>query len=95
MIDWLANGFVEGRIPTVIAGMVVVEALLLAWLWRARGVGVAPRAVLGNLASGACLMLALGAALRDAPWWDVAILLTLSFVAHLTDLVLRWGRRSD
>lgn len=92
MIDWLAAGFAEGSIPAAIAVFVVVEAVLLIWLWRTRGIGVAPRAILGNLASGAFLMLALAAALRDAPWWDIAILLSLSFVAHLVDLALRWRR---
>jgi hypothetical protein len=35
-------------------------------------------------------MLAVGAALADAPWWDVAILLVMSLIAHLADLALRW-----
>lgn len=90
MLDWLATGFASGRLPQLIAALVLLEALWLTWLWRARGVGIAPKAFLGNLASGACLMLAIAAALRDAPWWDVAILLVLSFVAHLADLALRW-----
>ncbi len=90
MIELLATGFAEGRIPQLIALLVIGEALLLVWLWRARGIGIAPRALLGSLASGAFLMLAIAAALRDAPWWDVAILLLLSLIAHLADLALRW-----
>jgi hypothetical protein len=88
--DLLATGFAEGRIPQLIALLVIGEALLLLWLWRSRGIGIAPRALLGSLASGALLMLAIAAALRDAPWWDVAILLLLSLIAHLADLALRW-----
>lgn len=90
MTDLLATGFAEGRIPQLIALLVIGEALLLLWLWRSRGIGIAPRALLGSLASGALLMLAIAAALRDAPWWDVAILLLLSLIAHLADLALRW-----
>lgn len=90
VVDWVASGIENGSLPRLIAGLVVLEAILLVWLWRARGLGIAPRAVLGNLVSGACLMLAVGAALADAPWWDVAILLILSLVAHVADLALRW-----
>ncbi len=90
MIDWVVSGIETGILPRLIAGLVVVEAVFLVWLWRARGLGIAPRAVLGNLVSGACLMLAVGAALADAPWWDVAILLVMSLIAHLADLALRW-----
>lgn len=90
MMELLATGFADGRIPQLIALLVIGEALLLLWLWRSRGIGIAPRALLGSLASGALLMLAIAAALRDAPWWDVAILLLLSLIAHLADLALRW-----
>lgn len=66
---------------------------MLVYLWRARGVGVAPRELIGNLVSGACLMLAVRAALLDAPWQQLAAWLLLSLLAHLADLALRWRRR--
>jgi len=94
MPDGLASGIASGRIPQLIACFVLLEALLLLWLWRARGVGIAPRALLGSLASGACLMLAIAAAASDAPWQHVALWLLLSLLAHLADLALRWGRRA-
>ncbi len=90
VVDWVVSGIENGSLPRLIAGLVVLEAIVLVWLWRARGLGIAPRAVLGNLVSGACLMLAVAAALADAPWWDVAILLVLSLVGHVADLALRW-----
>jgi hypothetical protein len=37
-------------------------------------------------------MLAVRAALIDAPWQHVATWLLLSLVAHLADLALRWSR---
>lgn len=92
-MELLAAAVDSGTLPRVIAGLVVLEAIFLVFLWRSRGIGLAPRAALGSLASGACLMLAVAAALADAPWWDVAALLALSFVAHLADLALRWRRR--
>ena len=94
MIDWVASGIESGSLPRLIAGLVVIEAVFLAWLWRVRGLGIAPRAILGNLISGACLMLAVGASLANAPWWDIAILLVLSLIAHVADLVLRWQGRN-
>jgi len=90
VIDWVISGIESGSLPRLIARLVALEAVLLVWLWRARGLGIDPRAIIGNLASGACLMLTVGAALARAPWWDVAILLVLSLVAHLADLALRW-----
>lgn len=89
-MDILAAAIEEGSLPRWIAALVVLEAIVLVWLWRSRRTGLAPRELLGSLASGAFLMLAVAAALADAPWWDVAGLLALSFVAHLADLALRW-----
>ncbi len=90
MIDWVISAIESGSLPRLIAGLVLLEAIFLGWLWRTRGLGIAPRAVLGNLVSGACLMLAVGAALAEAPWWDIAILLVMSLIAHVADLALRW-----
>lgn len=94
MIDWVASGIESGSLPRLIAGLVLLEAVFLTALWRVCGLGIAPRAILGNLVSGACLMLAVGASLAQAPWWDIAILLVLSLIAHVADLVLRWQGRS-
>jgi len=93
VIDWIVRGVESGTLPRLIVGLVVVEAIVLVWLWRSRGIGIEPRAILGNLLSGACLMLAVAAALSEAPWWDVAMLLLLSLCAHLADLALRWKHR--
>lgn len=89
----IAAAFADGSLPGFIAGLVAIEALLLVYLWRVRGVGVAPRELIGNLVSGACLMLAVRAALLDAPWRQLAVWLLLSLLAHLADLALRWRRR--
>ncbi|MFN8830424.1 MAG: hypothetical protein ACK50Q_18800 [Labrys sp. (in: a-proteobacteria)] len=48
-----------------------------------------------NLASGVCLMLALRAAMTDAPWVSIAPFLLASFLAHLVDIVLRRRRSVD
>jgi hypothetical protein len=92
-VDRLAAAFADGTLLALIALLVLCEAILLIWLWRSRGVGIAPRELLGNLVSGACLMLAVRAALLDAPWRQVAAWLLASLLAHLTDLALRWRRR--
>ncbi len=90
----LADAFADGSLPAIIAALVAVEAIILWFIWRTRGVGIAPRALIGSLTSGACLMLAVRAALIDAPWQQVATWLLLSLVAHLADLALRWSQRS-
>jgi hypothetical protein len=43
-----------------------------------------------NLASGACLMLALRAALMQSGWQAVAMFLAAAGVAHVCDLYRRW-----
>jgi hypothetical protein len=48
--------------------------------------------VLGNLVSGAALMLAVRAALLDEPWPIVAAWLLFALLAHVTDLLVRWRR---
>jgi len=88
----LADAFADGSLPAIIAVLVAVEGGFLWLIWRTRGVGIAPRALIGSLVSGACLMLAVRAALIDAPWQHVATWLLLSLVAHLADLALRWSR---
>ena len=64
-----------------------VLALELAWLimWRRRPTARALTAAL----PGACLLLALRAALTGAGWMWVAVWLALSLPAHLADLARR------
>jgi len=90
----LAAAFADGSLPALIAALVALEAAALWFLWRTRGIGIAPRALIGSLLSGACLMLAVRAALIDAPWEHVAAWLLFSLVAHLADLALRWSARA-
>ncbi|MCJ2055587.1 hypothetical protein MKL09_03355 [Methylobacterium sp. J-048] len=80
--------FASGRIVDAILALVVLEALLLAWLARRRGVGLPP--LLANLAAGAALMLALRAALVGSGWPIVAAWMLAGLLAHLTDLGLRF-----
>lgn len=69
-----------------------IEGMLLAGYHRGTGRGVAPGALLGNLLSGACLLLALHGALSGAGWPWIAPCLLGSLLAHLADLRRRWQR---
>lgn len=82
--------FASGRVVDAILALIVVEAVLLAFLHRRRGVGVPPADLLGYLASGAALLLALRSALVGAPWISTAFWLAAALVAHLVDLARRW-----
>ncbi|GJD51637.1 hypothetical protein OPKNFCMD_4392 [Methylobacterium crusticola] len=87
----MAEWFASGRLIDLVLALVAVEAvLLLAWRRRA-GHGPAPASLVANLASGACLMLALRAALTGADWRWLALALVGSLIAHLADLGLRLG----
>jgi hypothetical protein len=79
----------SGRLIDLILALMVAEASALGlWRWWS-GRGPGPVAVLANLAAGACLMLALRAALTAAGLPAVLGWLSLALVAHLFDLALR------
>lgn len=92
MYDVLAVGFGSGSLLLAIVALIALEGLVLFWLERR---GLSPlrlREVLGNLLSGAALMLAVRAALLDEPWPNVAAWLLFALLAHITDLLVRWRR---
>jgi hypothetical protein len=91
MID-LGEWFHSGRIIDLIVCVTLSEAGILTLLYRWRHQGVPPWEFLINLASGLCLMLALRAALQQAPWTWIALWLFLSGAAHIGDLTRRWRR---
>jgi len=82
--------FASGRIVDLILAFTLLEGLVLAALYRKTGRGVAPADLLGNLASGISLMLALRGALVGAWWGWIGLCLAGSLVAHLVDLRRRW-----
>lgn len=88
-MSWL---FASGRIVDLVLGLVALEAVLLVSYRRRSGRGVAVAELLAFLFAGACLLLALRAALVGASWEWVAAPLAGSFAAHVADLRLRWRR---
>ena len=92
--------FVSGRgVLALILAVLLLEALMLTALSarRRRHAGPAPArdpllGTLANLGAGACLILAMLARQVDAGWSWIALCLTGAFVAHLIDLLQRWGR---
>ncbi|GLS44431.1 hypothetical protein [Methylobacterium brachythecii] len=85
----MAELFASGRIVDLILGFVALETgALLVWRWR-RGRGPSPIALVGTIAAGAFLMIALRAALTGAHWTVIAGCLAASLVAHLADLRFR------
>jgi hypothetical protein len=84
--------FTSGQIADFILGVMALEAVMLLIYRRRTGRGIAPAAVLINLLSGACLILALRSALVGAPWGWTAAWLAAALLAHLIDLRRRWKR---
>lgn len=89
MADVLAGFFSSGRAADLALLVLAGEAVVL-WL-RERRTGRGPRLadVAPFLAAGACMLLALRAALVGAPWWWVAAALAGSGVAHGVDIARR------
>ena len=82
--------FENGRAIDGILILMLAEAAAVLG-WRAlRGNGPAIVPFLGNLAAGAFLLLAVRGALVGAGPLTLALLLLAAFLAHLTDLALRW-----
>lgn len=84
--------FSSGGIVDAILLAVALEAALLLWYRHRTGRGVPPADLLAMLAAGACLMLALRAALVGAAWPWIAACLAGSLATHLLDLGRRWRR---
>lgn len=78
------------RAIDLIVLLTVAEAAILAWLWRAKGRGIAPARLLPTLAAGLFLLLACRAVLIDAHPGVVALALAGAGAAHLLDLKGRW-----
>lgn len=75
--------------------LVPLEAMALYAWHRLRGGGIAPGALLANLAAGLCLAAALRFALAGPPQplaaqAGIAALLAGAGLAHLADLAARW-----
>ena len=82
--------FASGRAVDLILLLMGLESLALVTLWVRRGRGIPPLALAVNLATGACLLLAVRTALTGAPWVWPACFLTAALLVHLVDLRLRW-----
>ena len=76
-------------LDVIILGMALEAAVLVA-LWRTSHRGVAPGDLLPNLASGACLLVAMRVGLSGGWWPFVSLPLLGALVFHVTDLRRRW-----
>lgn len=86
--------FASGSIIDLILVIFAVEAAIVLVTLRRSGVLPSGRGVgglLANIAAGACLLLAVRAALTDSAWQWVALWIGLSLPFHLVDLAMRLG----
>ena len=79
-----------GRAIDWILGLVALEAVLLIALRAFTGRGPAPLSFLGNLLSGAFLLLALRNALAGGSLLTIWLCLIGALIAHVADLFVRW-----
>jgi hypothetical protein len=86
----MADLFATGRIVDLILGLIVLEAVVLALWHRWTGKGVSSAGIIWFLMAGACLLLALRAALTGATWFWIALWLAAALAAHVADLHHRW-----
>jgi hypothetical protein len=91
----MEEAFSGGWIIDIILVLMAVEAVALIMLRWLLGRGPSVLELLVSLAAGLCLMLALRVALTGGAWQFVALALAASLVVHVTDLRLRWLRRTS
>lgn len=84
--------FAGGHVAVMLLALLAAEATVLLMLWWWRGSGVPPGPLLAFLGSGACMALALRAALAGQTQW-CAIWLTAALPPHVAWLVLAWRSR--
>ena len=86
------NLFAGGHVAEMLLVVLGAEADGLLLLWQMRGQGVPPWPLLAFLGAGACLALALRAALLGDHLW-VGIWLAAALPPHLAWLAMAWRRR--
>ena len=86
--------FASGGIALLVIALMLAELAGAAW-WTRRQGRPFPAGLLATLASGACMMLALRAALLQESWTAIAPWLTASFLAHGADLLTRLRPKPD
>jgi hypothetical protein len=82
--------FSSGLVADVVLAFMFVEGLVLILAYRKTGKGIAPLNLFFGLAAGACLVLALRAAMTGAAWHWIAVALLASLAAHVVDIYRRW-----
>jgi hypothetical protein len=81
----LVQSLIEsGRAIDIVLAVIVIEAIVLIGAMRRPWL-----ATLLALLPGACLLLALRAAVTGASWQWIALWVTLSLPVHLADLAIR------
>jgi len=79
----------SGRVVDLIFVVMAFEATLLMLRRASTGRGIEAQALLYGLAPGACLLLALRAALTGASWGPISACLIAAGVLHVCDLAYR------
>ena len=86
----MAELFASGRIVDLILLLVVIEVMALALVRAKSARGLALRDLLGGLAPGVFLLLALRSTMMLSGWSVTAFWLAIAFAAHVADLSRRW-----
>ena len=81
----MSDFFASGHAVDLVLLFLALEVVTLAFWWRG-----GPINALVAAAPGACLLMALRAALTGAHWPWIALWVALSLPAHLLDLTRRW-----
>ncbi|RBP11324.1 hypothetical protein DFR50_11618 [Roseiarcus fermentans] len=79
-----------GLLIDAIVALVALEAIGLVAARRLFGRGPSSASSIANCAAGAALLMALRAAIGDAPFAVVALWLLAALLANVVDVALRW-----
>lgn len=90
--DWFPGFLNATQLADLAIVILALETILLA-VWLRRRDKPLPAGLITNALSGACLLLALRAAIGDAGMAMVGLWLACGFAAHLADIGARLRRR--
>ena len=86
MLLWLEGAIYTGTIPAIAIGFLVLESLILLWLYRKHRVTLL---IVANALAGGAVMVGVYLLATGGSAVMVAALLVISLIAHLFDLAAR------
>ena len=78
------------HLADLVLAVFAIEAVVIAWLWRAKQRGLSPAQFWPTAMAGVMLVIALRFALAGVQWPWIGLCLAGAGLAHAVDVWMRW-----